>query len=405
MILADALVASPLGAGFHGLEEELNRLIDREREHLWPAKPGSANRPIGSIEADVAITFATMVDGLGENELKAIARARGAEFARSILSDCARAIGKPLSRTAPCLGGLEPDLIGEFFVLEALAEDHENPFLPPQHAWMVEAAWRTRGRAMLDFVTRASQNFPHHTTIPKLATIVEGVTETWVLLARATFENSDEPMARFSALWPILRDAAAADVGAATVLFELTTVFIHLPSFPDLVRSEAMEPTLLRTFLYELEGVLAAHPDEPALREEWNSSVIGFIANHAAEDAVGCRALLDDLKELQAAYPGEPTLREGWAASVFNLITGRAREDAVGCRALLDDVRELHAAHPTEPALRKCWALSVLNFIGGCAATDPSGCGICLRSWNSYASHIQRSAYCAGRGRVCARTP
>jgi hypothetical protein len=148
MILADAITEGTGPGGLGGMEEELRDLLQRDRDHLWPAELDVAGRRIGETEADVAIAFATMIDGLGLADVAAIKEKRGQALPSKILPACARAIGKPI-KDQPLLGRLEPDLIGEFFALETLSDDPDNPFIDSPHGWMPEAAWRVRGHAML----------------------------------------------------------------------------------------------------------------------------------------------------------------------------------------------------------------------------------------------------------------
>jgi hypothetical protein len=177
MILADALAASPVGAGVGKLETVLQNLLQRDRDYLWPKELGAAHTAIGNTEADIAIAFATMVDGMGRRELEAITVARGQPIDTAILPACGIAIGKPLG-SIPRLGRLEPDLIGEFFALETLRGDPNNPFAKPPLSWMPTAAWRANGNRMLDFVTRAKHTFPDHPAIQQVDITVEGVTES-----------------------------------------------------------------------------------------------------------------------------------------------------------------------------------------------------------------------------------
>ena len=51
------------------LETMLQDLLQRDRDHLWPKELGVAKTPIGKADADVAIAFATMVDGLARGEV------------------------------------------------------------------------------------------------------------------------------------------------------------------------------------------------------------------------------------------------------------------------------------------------------------------------------------------------
>jgi hypothetical protein len=127
MILADALATSTPRSGFGGLEEVLQGLLHRDRDHLWPRELGVAGTEIGETEADVAIAFATMVDGLGPPELEAVTAARGKPIDPAILPACGVAIGKPLGAT-PRLERLEPDLIGVLCSRDIARRSRESVF-------------------------------------------------------------------------------------------------------------------------------------------------------------------------------------------------------------------------------------------------------------------------------------
>lgn len=233
MILADALATSPrLAAGLEGLETELRELLCRERDHLWPRELNVAGRQIGEPEADVAITFATMIDGLGLPELKAIKEKCGQALCQEIwnkLPLCATAIGKPTKEDQPLLrrlGRLEPDLVGEFFALETLCND--NPFADPPQGWMPEAAWQVRGTMMANFVAQATENFPNHTSITRIAIIVKGVKESWVLAALTVVRQANDLTQRFTNVREMLLAPAQSDVGAAKALADFTVVVTSL---------------------------------------------------------------------------------------------------------------------------------------------------------------------------------
>jgi hypothetical protein len=244
---------------------------------------GVASRAIGTVEADVAIAFATMVDGLGLSEL--------------------RAIGKPLEQSSPRLGPLEPDLIGEFCAMEALRGDPDNSFAEPPHGWMPETAWQVRGDAMADLVMRATQNFPGHTSVERIAILVEGVQESWL---RWAFDAL--PMQGVAAVREKLLSAAVSDPDGAAKAFAKLTLLAT-----SWLRSGVIEPLLVATLLCDLAALHAAQPAESVLRKEWAESVIMFAGCRRAEDPDSCGALLNDLAALHAAHPAEPALREAYA--------------------------------------------------------------------------------------------
>jgi tetratricopeptide (TPR) repeat protein len=260
MILADALATSAADAGLGGLETVLQDLLQRDRDHLWPKELGVANTAIGKAEADVAIAFATMVDGLGPSELETITVARGTPINPVILPACGVAIGKPLE-SDPLLGRLEPDLIGEFFALETLRGDPNNPFAQPPHSWMPKAAWRARGRGMFDFVARAKQTFPKHVAIPQVDITVEGVTESWLLAAFPFFSRANDLTTGFKELQKWVLPHAQSDPGAALAFADLST---SATSFEGGI----VDAPVLIALIETLRELLKAHPNEPVLGEQ-----------------------------------------------------------------------------------------------------------------------------------------
>jgi hypothetical protein len=345
MILADALATSPADASLGGLETVLRDLLQRDRDHLWPKDLGAAKTPIGETEADVAIAFATMVDGLSQSELETIKVARGKPIDPKILPDCAVAIGKPLGSVAR-LGRLEPDLIGEFFVMETLRGDPNNPFAKPLHRWMPEAAWRANGSAMFDFVARTKQTFPSHQAIPQVDITVEGVSESWLLGAFTVLSQANDLAEGFANLIAWVRPHAEADASAALALAHLTVLATSL-------ETGTVSLGVLIALLDTLTAALDAHPDQPALREQVaralvNKGITLGTLNRSA-DAI---AAYDDVVA-RFGDAAEPALREQVAGALVNkgIRLGTLNRSAEAI-AVYDDV-VARFGDAAEPALRE----------------------------------------------------
>jgi hypothetical protein len=364
MILADALATSEAGAGLGGLEEVLQDLLQRDRDHLWPRGLGVANTAIGDTEADIAIAFATMVDGLGPPELEAIKVARGKPIDPAILPACGVAIGKPLG-SLPLLGRLEPDLIGEFFALQTLRGDPNNPFAKPPHGWMPETAWRTRGSGMFDFVARAKQTFPEHGAIPQVDITVEGVTESWLLAAFALLSRANDLTTGFDGVWKWLRPHAQSDAGAAQA-------FAYLSMSATSFEAGIVDPRVLIA-LYEAFGELEqAHPSDTALREQVAMALVktgarlGALGRSDAEIAV-----YDDVVE-RFGGAGELPLREQVGRA---LVTKGVRLGALGRNdaeiAAYDDVVARFGA-ASELPLREQVARALVNKAASCRCASRS---------------------------------
>ena len=314
MMLADALSNQGERAVLTGLEPVLRDIVDRDRKDFWPEQlgtKGSPPPPVGTTDADVAIAFATMADGLGLPELASIQDARGTPIDKAKLKFCGVAIGKPLPPGVPVLDRLEPDLIGEFFALETLIADPTDSFAEPPNPWMPQTAWRARGSAMFDFVARAKQTFPQHPAIPKVDITVSGVKESWYLAALAIVTRAIDLTEGLDKARVWLLPHAETDHGAALAFADLT-----------------VEATLLETGIVSADALLA---------------------------------LLDGLKTLQHTHTSALPLKVPLAQSMINTgltlgALGRGEEEI----AIYDDLLARFATAP-ELALRELVAKALRN--------------------------------------------
>ncbi len=364
MILADAASAEPGRPAFDSLTAELQRLLERDRRDLWPAKLGCAETPIGVPDADAAIAFATMLDGMEREEFEALEAAcdRSLQFD---VDACAAALGTIFDAQAPRLPPLEPDLIGEFFALEVLGRG--EGFRGLRHPRLGEAAWRQRPDRMADFVRRAGQNFPNHRATQPLQVPIPGITESWRLRGYSLLLGAGTLDAGLVAVADALREAATQDTAAANAFAEIA---IAVTALPD----EATAPALRRSVLSDVAATADAHPAEPPLREQWATAANNYVVDRAAAEPEACRALLDAMRALADAHPAEPPLREQWATAANNYVADRAAAEPEACRALLDAMRALADAHPAELPLREWWVNAANNYVADRAAAEPEAC-------------------------------
>jgi len=316
MILADALAeASPSGWSAR-LETHLRELIFRDRQCFWPAQLNARGKAIGAIEADVAIAVATLGNGLGRRELAAIAQARGRPLDPSILPACARAIGKPFSRQRRRLERLEPDLLGEFFVLETLAFDASNPLAERTHAWLPALLWKLHGSSVLDFVKRAQQTFPRHRSLKLLLRPVPGVSDSWWAYALIALGERNVYDVALKLVGPSLEDAGAAIALARQVC---------LLSFVIRTRPEIAAQLHLMRFVER--SLIRAHRHGAALPRLWAASALEFIERLGARHPRTSLCLLRQLTTLL-----------------------RTRKDASLADHLIRGINRLETAFPALPA-------------------------------------------------------
>ena len=207
--------------------------------------------------------------GSASRSWRAIEAAYGHPIDDETLEACANAIGRPANPDI-ALGRLEPDLIGEFFALETLQYPKSRP-AKRAHPWMPQTAWRARGSAMFDFVTRAKQTFPQHPAISQIDITVPGIKESWWLAALAIVRRPNNLTAGLNDAQAWLLPHAQSDTGAALAFADLVlTVTLLKPGSVD-------PPELLAL----LDGLAALHQihgtelplDVPLARSMHNTAV------------------------------------------------------------------------------------------------------------------------------------
>jgi tetratricopeptide (TPR) repeat protein len=263
-----------------------------------------------------------MIDGLGMPELAALDAAMQRTIDRRVLPACGVAIGKPLAGT-PRLGKLEPDLIGEFFVLEVLRNDPANPFVE-KPIWMPKLGWQTNGRAMFDLIQRAKQTFGSHEAMRRLEIIVEGVRESWWQAALVRFFRAGSPDKRFNSAQALLRPHVQSDMGAAAAFANLVE-FAAAKEFVVIMFPELIEASRA------LQSIQQVHATHAALCEQVARALFSIATRlsrfGARQSAI---AIYDDLIA-HLGTASDPVMVELVACSLFNKgvalsVLGRRKE-------------------------------------------------------------------------------
>jgi hypothetical protein len=175
-----------------------------------------------------------MVVGLCERHLPALPPeaskvAKGCDF-----EVCAQVAGCALGEADPTLARLEPDLVGEFFVLTTLKP---HPFKGSPHPWLPETAWRLEGGHRM--VGRARQNFPDHESLKLLEIVVPGVAASRFSRAiRLFIEHPGSPTDSILAMCHDLQSDLAIDPAARLVMAEMSCLVpLSMPERSILTRS------------------------------------------------------------------------------------------------------------------------------------------------------------------------
>jgi hypothetical protein len=344
MILADSLAEGGSGAAGGQLNTHLRELIRRDRQLFWPAKLGAGDQMIGGVDADVAIALATLLNGLGRRELSAVAKVRGRELQPSMLRDCARAIGKPFSKRRQRLGRLEPDLIGEFFVLETLRGEHSNPLSDARHEWLPVVAWRLNGPVVTDFVERARQNFPRHPALRSLLNPVPDVADSWWCHALSIIDTKG-----LTTAYEKLFAALPIDVGAAIALGRL---LVSLSATAGMIEARQ----LLRVMDLFPRFVFRMHPRAIKLRRLWAGSILNFINLYGRRYPKTSQRLIETLTALLRECP-DRGVAGLLLSAVMGLLRNEVRLPLEVIQTLGRDAFRLGLPLQTEPTEIAVWSV------------------------------------------------
>ena len=242
---------------------------------------------------------------------------------------------------------LEPDLIGEAFVLSKIAAE------PILARTLIDMAWSL---GMDEFVVRVAQNFP-------------GASELDELLRPSTSANAGALEAAHTAL--AVRDqrrGSMADVrarGRRLVLDESQPAPVRALGFFMWSQEGGDTPSSLDVF----EAVRGLHPGDDAVREPLAKGLFNAF-NGAPGTGLDAGALLDELRHLARDHPGDDAVREALAKGLVNALFG-APGNGLDAGALLDELRHLARDHPGDDAVRLEFAKGLFN-----AFNDAPGNGL-----------------------------
>jgi putative lipoic acid-binding regulatory protein len=324
-------------------------------------------RTAGATDEDMTLlAFATMTGGLSVSDT-----GRAVEDAKGLLPGLDKRVaqvhsfmtGGPADELKP----LEPDILGEAFVLDWLSPESELVALAASERadGLRKLAWRFSPSGMFGFLSRTAGDFPEHFLLAALAASVEGSEEQrayWSMaatdlighignkqrdLATSLYEAQKRLAVEYEE--PALREEQAK--GA----YNLLTIFCETG---EVDRAEA--------FYCELAFLASEHPKEPALREEQGRGAFNLLNRYLQVGGYERgEALYQELAVLASKHPEEPALREQQARGAYNLLNGDLKAGGYErAEALYQELAVLASKHPEEPALRERQGKGAANLIG-----------------------------------------
>jgi putative lipoic acid-binding regulatory protein len=343
------------GHDLRGWDQEslVRGVLEREREH-W--------RRSGVTEHDENLfVLATMTGGLTPAAIPNLpVLPAGGSGSDRFSPDRYRTMSG--DRATERLEPMQPDILGELFVLEKLKPGYDG-----DTAWrpLTESAWSIAPVGMFAFVTRCGADFASHQALPRLLDVHPRAALTrfaWSVAAAnlLTFCGSVGRLAEAEALYGQLWELNLAHPDEAALREQQAIGAVNLLT----IYGSAGRLADAQARYGELRELSLAHSEEPALRELQAKGAFKLLSAYgSAARLAEAQALYGQLRELSLAHP-EPALRESQAKGAFNLLTTYASAGRVAeVEALYRELQELSLAHPDEAALRELQAKGAVNLL------------------------------------------
>ena len=316
---ADALLAR---GNIRGWDRErlMRDVLKRERDFHW--RPAGATGPYENL-----LCLSTMVGGVPvavlEHPPPDIALPPSDAFQPSIYDAMTGASTLEADGDPPALAALQPDILGEFFVLDYLAPPHAATSQPAEKFW--RAGWAQpiwAAYAFAAFLDRAKDDFSAHPTLA-------------VLLA----PPSDTEYQRH--FWGMLAVNLINAYGNAGQIDQA------------------------RAMLDRLTQLEADHPHEAEVRLYLARGAVNLITAYGNAGQIDqARAMLDRLTQLEADHPDEAEVRLCLAQGAVDLINAYGNAGQIDqARAMLERLTQLEADHPDEAEVRLELAKGAVNLI------------------------------------------
>ncbi|MEQ8605010.1 MAG: hypothetical protein RIB45_16990 [Marivibrio sp.] len=380
-MVEEGLSFDEAAARFGAQEDILAYLIEREREKRWaPAAKGKHPHTLPAHEALLALATACL--GLPHADL---AKADADLWAAARLPQEAFGAPVPLDdglynvmagADATAFPALEPDLLGEYFVLDTLQRLKAGGRAPAAQA-LIDLAFALGGDRTAVFLLRCRRDLPQRlAALDHLAPSPAGGAATTFFFARAAVDLAaalakgadwsaiDAVMARLAALQAASPQAADIALTEAEAAFNVTSAAGAAGDWP---RVEAM--------LDRLDRLRRAFPDSADIALEEAAAAFNVTSDAGrAGDWPRVDAMLDRLDRLRRAFPdsADIALREAKAAVNVTHHAGAAG-DRPRVDAMLDRLDRLRRAFPdsADIALEEAKAAVNVTHHAGAAGDRP----------------------------------
>jgi hypothetical protein len=391
----------------------LEDVIEHGRESYW--------KPAGATAKDERLlAVATMAGGLPVSAVKGVKD----ELLPSWNIDHHPKVFLAMTgqKSGQNIAPLEPDIVGEHFVLACLAcEGFPNP--DEDRTRFCELAWRLNPLGMAQFMLRAHRDLPADPMLSWVRKSPASEGESQLFWSRAAVDLMidlrlrDPDAARAllddmrglavardeAALWESWAMATATSFGGDLISLMQNSVLAG----PTGIRTKSSatktffcenllvtgDPIAARALLDNMRDVAAAR-DETTLWKTWAYAALGLVDEFASSDPIAAWILLDDILSVTAAKHDEDFMWQAmvrnivnaavptwlskmrdvaaardeailwgqWATAAVDVIIDLRSRDRVAARALLDDMRSVAEARD-EASLWELWAKAAFNVM------------------------------------------
>ena len=339
--LADAMVSThdgmPDPRNFDS-DRLVEDVIDRWRAQFWRPAFESAGLGQGNAE-ETLLALATMCNGvpikngdLPEAKLARLLPTWDPYLHPLVMQAMTGKLSGDLVPT------LEPDIVGEHFVVARLAERTEA-----ERQELIDLAWEIDPVGAASFIDRFSQS----------------VCDTTV---RAAVQAS------------LFRQPTRLSTRVAV---SRSILCVNL-----LARIGTRDPHAGQVQLDEIEAYAGELGGAP-LRELWATGAVNFLHYLSAHDPHAARVLIDEMKTY-ADEQGEAPLREWWSKGAYNLLNALGTSDPHAAQVLLDEMNAYADEHE-QAFLRESWAMGAVNLLRDLGARDPDAALALLLKIRTYA--------------------
>ena len=251
---------------------------------------------------------------------------------------------------------IEPDMLGELFVLRAMRQ------WSSRDKAMKRAAWRLDGEGHQMFLGRAANSFARSQELDHLLEEGDGAEKRaivlpWALRGDRLQALGDVPgeTKATQTLIDLLRPLVAAEPKHPNwrTWFTISCSNAIARSKTDFVRADGL--------LRELRTLAQKHPDDSAVRENLASGLYNAFNNNEPNSA-HADGLLRELRTLAGAHPDDSAVREELASGLFNAFNG-SEPNSARADGLLRELRTLAGAHPDDSAVRERLAKGLFNAL------------------------------------------